>query len=311
VTTPSCPNPYEDPESARLYDAENSGREDVEFYLRLARELRGVPARDDTARAVTPLVSPAQDHPRGGPAPFTVLDIGCGTGVLGVDLAADGHRVIGVDPAAAMLEIARTRPGGERVTWILGSAEAAPEASADLAVMTGHAAQQIVPAHAWRTLLRSAHRALRPGGVLAFESRDPRRRAWERWTPERTRGTFPHPDGGEFTSWVEVLEVDESGADGSGAGGTVETHRGVTERAGHGGPDGREGHEGRDGREQRERREGTVRRSSEETLIFRPLDVLRADLEATGFTVEHVYGDWSGGPVTEDTAELILLGRRR
>lgn len=255
-------NPYEDPESARLYDAENSEREDVEFYRRLARELRDAGAG-------------------GSGAPFTVLDIGCGTGVLGVDLAADGHRVIGVDPAGAMLEVARTRPGGERATWILGSADVAPEGEADLAVMTGHAAQQIVPADAWRTLLRDAHRALRPGGMLAFESRDPRRRAWERWTPESTRGTFPHPDGGEFTSWVELLEVDESGADG-----VVETHRGVTER------------------------EGSARRSAEETLIFRPLDVLRADLESAGFAVEQVHGDWSGGPVTGATAELILLGRR-
>ncbi|MBK0331730.1 methyltransferase domain-containing protein [Brachybacterium sp. MASK1Z-5] len=124
-TLPST-NPYEDPESARLYDAENSGREDVEFYRRLARELRDAAAG-------------------GSGAPFTVLDIGCGTGVLGVDLAADGHRVIGVDPAGAMLEVARTRPGGERATWILGSADAAPEGEADLAVMTGHAAQQIAP----------------------------------------------------------------------------------------------------------------------------------------------------------------------
>ncbi|MFE5776418.1 class I SAM-dependent methyltransferase [Brachybacterium sp. NPDC056505] len=260
-TLPST-NPYEDPESARLYDAENSGREDVEFYRRLARELRGAAAR-------------------GADAPFTVLDIGCGTGVLCVDLAADGHRVLGVDPAGAMLEIARTRPGGERVTWILGSADAAPEGEADLAVMTGHAAQQIVPADTWHALLASAHRALRPGGVLAFESRDPRRRPWEHWTPESTRGDFPHPDGGVFTSWVELLAVDESGADG-----VVETHRGITER------------------------EGSARRSAEETLIFRPLEVLRADLEAAGFVLERVHGDWSGGPVTDATAELILLGRR-
>jgi SAM-dependent methyltransferase len=272
-------NPYEDPESARLYDAENSGREDVEHYLRLARELRD--ERGDRTGG-------GDRVERGGERrePFTVLDIGCGTGNLGVELAAEGHRVIGVDPAEAMLDIARTRPGGERVTWIRGSADAAPEGAADLAVMTGHAAQQIVPVDTWRALLASAHRALRPGGALAFESRDPRQRAWERWTPESTRGTFPHPDGGEFTSWVELLAVDESGADGSGDGGIVETHRGVTER------------------------EGTTRCSAEETLIFRPLEVLRRDLEAAGFTVERVQGAWSGGPVTEDSAELILLGRR-
>ncbi|MGO1568008.1 MAG: class I SAM-dependent methyltransferase [Brachybacterium sp.] len=89
-------NPYESPEAARTCDEENAGRQDFDFYLELAREL-----------------SPD------GPG-LSVLDIGAGTGALGVELAAAGHRVTGVDPALAMLDIARHRPGGEQVTWIHG-----------------------------------------------------------------------------------------------------------------------------------------------------------------------------------------------
>src|SRR3546814_7113595 len=47
----------------------------------------------------------------------SVLDLGCGTGELAVALS-EGCDVVGVDPAPAMIEVARRRPGGDRVTWI-------------------------------------------------------------------------------------------------------------------------------------------------------------------------------------------------
>ena len=47
-----------------------------------------------------------------------VLDLGCGTGLLATAIAARGPAVTGVDPAAAMLAIARDREGGGRVTWV-------------------------------------------------------------------------------------------------------------------------------------------------------------------------------------------------
>ncbi len=56
------------------------------------------------------------DRAVGGGGP--VLDLGCGTGMLACGIAAKGLGVTGVDPAAAMLQVARTRPGGDRVNWI-------------------------------------------------------------------------------------------------------------------------------------------------------------------------------------------------
>lgn len=212
-------NSYQTAEVARAYDSKNSGRDDFEFYLRLAEELSA-----------------------GDPA-FAVLDIGCGTGALGVQMAAAGHRVIGVDPSDAMLDVARNRPGGGACTWVHGFANDVPDAVADLAVMTGHVAQYFLTEEAWVEVLTEASRALRPGGWLAFESRNPGRRAWERWTPEHTTRRLPHPDGGELTTWIELLDVDEDASEG-----VLETHRGITIY-----PDGH-----RSGDE------------SSETLIFRP-----------------------------------------
>lgn len=227
-----------------------------------------------------------------GSPDFAVLDVGCGTGAFGIQMAATGYRVTGVDPAAAMLDIARSRPGGNACTWIHGYTHDVPDAVADLAVMTGHVAQYFLTQQAWADVLTEVHRALRPGGWLAFESRNPTARAWERWTPEHSTRRLPHPDGGELETWHELIHVDEDNPEG-----VLETHRGITIH-----PDGH-----RTGDE------------SSETLIFRPLQQLKASLEAAGFMIEQTFGDFSRGPITDAdpsghraaSSEYILVSRRR
>jgi SAM-dependent methyltransferase len=171
---------FRHPRLAALYDPLDPDRRDLETYLGLAEE---VGAR-------------------------RVLDIGCGTGVFALLLAARGIEVVGVDPAGASLAVARAKPGGDRVRWIHGDATALPPLRADLATMTANVAQEIVAPEAWRATLRGAYEALRPGGRLAFETRVPSRRAWEEWHRAASHRVTQVAGVGAVESWVDLVEVD-------------------------------------------------------------------------------------------------------
>ncbi|MDN3359149.1 class I SAM-dependent methyltransferase [Actinomadura sp. DC4] len=152
------------PRLAPLYDAFDGDRDDLAAYVGIADEL-------------------GADR---------VLDVGCGTGSLAVLLAERGRTVVGVDPAAASLEIARAKDRTGRVTWIHGDATAVPALGADLAVMTGNVAQVFLTDEDWTRTLRCVHAALAPHGHLVFETRRPERRAWEEWDTE-DRIDLPEP----------------------------------------------------------------------------------------------------------------------
>jgi SAM-dependent methyltransferase len=239
---------YVDPRLVVLYDLENKRGADTDFYLSLAAELGA----------------------------GKIIDLGCGTGSLTRELATDGREVIGVDPAAAMLAYARQQPGAERVEWVEGDASVLGRAAADLVIMTGNVAQVFLEDEEWDAALRAIYGALRPGGYLAFESRNPDDRGWERWTPENTYAQFDSPNG-PMESWLEVVRV---------ANGWVYL----------------QGH--------------NVFQATGEVLVvdselrFRTLAELTDSLNQAGFVVEQVYGDWQRGPVVSSSRVLVMVARR-
>ncbi|WKN12823.1 class I SAM-dependent methyltransferase [Streptomyces sp. JUS-F4] len=170
---------FMDPRLAALYDALDPDRGDLDSYVRIAEEFG--------ARRV--------------------LDIGCGTGVFALLLADRGFQVVGVDPARASVDVARAKPGGDRVRWISGDASALPPLRVDLVTMTANVAQEITGPRDWRATLRGAYEALRPGGHLVLETRNPARRAWEEWNRERSHRVTEIAGLGPVESWVEVTEV--------------------------------------------------------------------------------------------------------
>ena len=169
------------PRVAAVYDALDPDRSDLDEYVRIVADELGS---------------------------ISVLDIGCGTGVFAVLLAARGMRVVGVDPAAASIAIARARPGGHAVTWVDGTIDDALPVQVDVATMTANVAQVFLSDDDWLATLRSACAALRPGGTLIFEARRPEDHAWERWTKEASRQVVAVPGIGDVEDWVQVTTVD-------------------------------------------------------------------------------------------------------
>jgi ubiquinone/menaquinone biosynthesis C-methylase UbiE len=94
--------------------------------------------------------------------------------------------VIAADPAAASLEVAQRKPGSGHVRWLHADAAHLPPLQVDLVTMTGNVAQVFLTGQEWAATLRAARRALRRGGRLVFESRDPAKAAWLEWNRDQT-----------------------------------------------------------------------------------------------------------------------------
>ena len=205
----------------------------------------------------------------------TVVDLGCGTGIVTLEFARRGYRTTGVDPSAAMLAAARKKPGAEGVRWIHGNADRLGASGADLVIMSGHVAQFILEDADWSEALVAVRRTLRPGGCFAFESRDPRLEEWRRWTGAKRM--IPASDNGPIESWTEVEKVEGE----------------VVHAVGH-------------------RR---IVRSDEELLSpfairFRSEELLRRSLVSAGFVVQDVFGGWDRRPSGPGERELIVIARR-
>lgn len=234
-----------DPRIVDLYDIDNPDGPDHDFYRALAdsREAR------------------------------TILDLGCGTGMLTVTLAGQDRKVTGLDPSPVMLAFARARDGAERVEWHVGDSAAAPAEHFDLVVMTGNVAQHI-PDTDWTRTLRDLRARMRPGSTLSFETRNPAAREWETWSSnDRSSRETPH---GTLTEWMDVDLIDERIVRFHAHNYFAATDETVTET---------------------------------QSLVFRGREEIEADLLGAGFDVEAVNGDWAGTPFKETARLMIFVAR--
>ncbi len=234
---------YQNASIAEIYDLTNPRAQDTNFYLSLA-----------------------------GLRPCSVLDLGCGTGTLCCALAKRGHRVTGVDPAAAMLAVARSKSHAEQVEWVECSAQNyKADRRFDLIVMTGHAFQILLTDADALAVLGTMRGHLKERGRVAFESRNPRVDWAGEWA---ARPPLVHmlPSG----QLRETLEI--TGKDGEFI--SFQTSYRF--------------------------QNGMLTTSS--TLRFPSREHLGALIACSGLVVREVFGDWDAGPFdTAHSREIIFI----
>jgi SAM-dependent methyltransferase len=236
---------YTDDQIADLYDVLGGWAKSDEFYLGLAM------------------------------GAGSVLDVGCGTGMLLHRAREAGHtgRLVGVDPDPSMLRVARRYPN---IEWVEGTAAAMTFAGEfELAVMVGHAFQVLLTDDDVRASLAAIRRALVPAGRFVFETRNPLARAWDRWNPENaTEVEAPWGERVRVSHVVksvtgDVVSMTE----------TTSAVDGGTERVDHG------------------------------DIRFIDIDTLAGFLAEAGFDIEAQYGTWDRSPVEPSSPEIITVAR--
>jgi ubiquinone/menaquinone biosynthesis C-methylase UbiE len=237
---------YDDAALVQFYDLENGWGADFDFCASLAQEAR------------------------------SVLDLGCGTGELAAALSATCE-VVGVDPAAAMLAVARQRPGGDKATWVAADArDVRLGRRFDLVLLTGHAFQVFLTPEDQRAVLSTIARHLTPRGRFVFDSRNPDAEAWRDWTPNLSRRTPTHPALGSVEAWNDVAHDAASGIV------TYETHYRIVSTGKH--------------------------LTAASRIRFTPKEGLESLIAEAGLHVTRWLGDWRGNAWTPASGEIIPLG---
>jgi SAM-dependent methyltransferase len=149
----------------------------------------------------------------------TLVDLGCGTGLLAAAAASEAGRVIGIDPSPAMLEVARRR--SDAVEWVeAGFLTYEHDGEPPQLVHSRHALHHLPDF--WKGVaLARVHDLLAPGGVLVLRDlvydfepaeADPRIEEWlagaaptpaEGWT----RTELAEHVGDEYSTFSWLLEL--------------------------------------------------------------------------------------------------------
>jgi len=237
---------YTDPELAQFYDLENGWADDFAYCADLAK------------------------------GAGSVLDLGCGTGALLATIAP--KRAVGVDPAGAMLDVARARTGGDNVEWLQADARRLDlGARFDLILLTSHAFQVFLTDEDQQAALATIRRHLAPNGRFVFDTRNPARKAWEQWTPARSQRRLSHPTLGEVKVWNDAQYDANS---------QIVSYQTYYQPV-----------------------KSTRTYAADSRIRFTRQPELAARLEAAGLTVSNWMGDWQGRPFGKDSKEIIPIGR--
>ena len=217
----------------------------------------------------------AQDGP--------VLELGCGTGRITAPVARAGARIVGIDRSAPMLARARQRLRRARLPAMLlrGDIRHLPfrrRVKFELVMAPYGILQSLTREKDLRATLGEVARVLRRGGLFAIDLVPD----LPRWSEYEQRVSLAGRRGRGHVTLTESVRQDRR------------QRLTIFDQE----------------YEERRGRERSVRRFS---LIFRTLSVpqMRSRLEAAGFGIDAVLGDYQGGPWDPRADVWVVLARRR
>ena len=104
------------------------------------------------------------------PRSTTVLDVGCGGGLLAEEIATMEFTVTGVDQSEKSIDVARVhaRQNGLSIDYRIGSAERLPFENGSFSIVTCCDVLEHVPC--WELVLSEIARVLRHGGIVFYDT---------------------------------------------------------------------------------------------------------------------------------------------
>ncbi|MEG3991259.1 methyltransferase domain-containing protein [Microcoleus sp. S28C3] len=240
---------YTDPLIVQLYDLLNPFSKDSQFYLELASN----------------------------PSVSTVLDIGCGTGVIAIEISKKQKKVVGIDPSEAMINIAKSKYSSKNLQWVVGDISNTPLYKFDCIFMAGHASQVFLTETMWTSVLMHSYFSLNPGGILAFETLNPILKPWEQWKPSFSKRTIFHQHLGQVDVWYDIISFKEKVAYYNTYYDFKTNNRLITTKG---------------------------------AKIFREKEEIISNLSKIGFRIKVIYGNWDLSLDTKEGKELIFIATK-
>lgn len=206
------------------------------------------------------------------------LDLACGTGRLTIALAKSGLSCVGIDASKSMLERARNKSEGLAISYRQEDMrDFHLNQTFDLITLAGNAFQALLTDDDQERLLLCVRDHLKPDGIFAFNTRNPRPDVQQTTTDYEFWHDFRDPNG-------QVVKVyGKQSYDSS-----KNTVCYMTKRVWPGAE--------------------TV---SKIELRFTPLKALKQKLQALGFEVSNIYGDFYKNPYSRMSENIILVCRRK
>lgn len=205
-----------------------------------------------------------------------ITDFGCGTWMFTLTLLAKWYTMLWIEPAAAMLEIAKQNDIEKNVEWREWSSEKLNGFTTDLVLLTSHVAQFITDEDDWNMFLKNTIQVLNPWGYILFDSKNPLSKPWENYTRDRYNRTQKTMFG-DVNMTIEVWNISWD----------VITHTIYYDFL-----------------------ETWETYTSSNTLVYKTKEELEQSLIRHGFVVVKIYWGWDWEAYSETSWEMIFLAQK-